>query len=574
MLLIPGTIRVSGRHLQVKMPVAVHWFRKGLRLHDNPALLSALKYSSGATVPLFVIDPWFLTESGRVGARRYQFLLESLRDLEAQLRDDYGARLLVARGQPQDVVPRVCMAAGATLLTFEADTEPYAQARDGNVRELVESAGVRVEAPWSHTLHDMTHLAHLAGDNGPPTVYSSFLKKIFERAGPVPKPVPVPDTSAFAPLEVDLPMLLPDLHMDLGVPEMKDGETPCPFLGGERAGLERMRAHLGRQAWVRTFEKPKTKPNSLEPSTTVLSPYLKFGCVSVRTFWHELKKIEGQVSKPPTSLLGQLLWREFYYTSAFCCPNYDQMEGNPICRQIDWIEPVVGGPEDTAGIASSSSSSSATAAAHLKAWQEGKTGYPWIDAIMTQLKEQGWIHHLARHSVACFLTRGDLFISWEHGARHFDKMLLDADWALNNGNWMWLSASCYFHQFFRVYSPVAFGKKTDKNGDYIRKWLPKLRKMPAKYIYEPWTAPRSVQEQAGCVVGVDYPHPIVDHNVVSKRNMLWMKEAYERHRLKSSSGVKNKLTSNAGQKRKKNSSAERKQTTLTLLVNKKRAKAQ
>ena len=106
------------------------------------------------------------------------------------------------------------------------------------------------------------------------------------------------------------------------------------------------------------------------------------------------------------------------------------------------------------------------------------------------------------------------------------------------GNWMWLSASCYFHQFFRVYSPVSFGKKTDKNGDYIRKWIPKLRKMPAKYIYEPWSAPRAVQEQAGCIVGVDYPEPIVDHKVVSKRNMVWMKEAYARHRQNSSGSKK------------------------------------
>jgi cryptochrome len=202
---------------------------------------------------------------------------------------------------------------------------------------------------------------------------------------------------------------------------------------------------------------------------------------------------------------------------------------------------------------------------------------------MTQLQAQGWIHHLARHSVACFLTRGDLFISWEHGAKHFDKLLLDADWALNNGNWMWLSASCYFHQFFRVYSPVAFGKKTDKNGDYIRKWLPQLRHMPAKYIYEPWTAPRSVQEQAGCVVGVDYPAPIVDHKVVSKRNMMWMKDAYARHRLKNGGAAdkakakkkaKAKTTTMKVKKRKKvsddggdnGSSGAKKQTTLLTMV--------
>ena len=125
---------------------------------------------------------------------------------------------------------------------------------------------------------------------------------------------------------------------------------------------------------------------------------------------------------------------------------------------------------------------------------------------------------------------------------------------------MWLSASCYFHQFFRVYSPVSFGKKTDKNGDYIRKWIPKLRKMPAKYIYEPWSAPRAVQEQAGCIVGVDYPEPIVDHKVVSKRNMVWMKEAYARHRQNSRGSKKGNVNADKSRKRKKSSGSRKKRT--------------
>lgn len=103
--------------------------------------------------------------------------------------------------------------------------------------------------------------------------------------------------------------------------------------------------------------------------------------------------------------------------------------------------------------------------------------YPFIDAVMTQLRTEGWIHHLARHAVACFLTRGDLWQHWEAGAAVFDELLLDADWSLNSANWMWLSASAFFHQYFRVYSPIAFGKKTDPEGLYIKKYLPVLRKV-------------------------------------------------------------------------------------------------
>ena len=159
--------------------------------------------------------------------------------------------------------------------------------------------------------------------------------------------------------------------------------------------------------------------------------------------------------------------------------------------------------------------------------------------------QEGWIHHLARHSVACFLTRGDLWQSWEDGARVFDELLLDADWAINNFNWQWLSCSAHFYQYFRCYSPVAFGKKTDKSGEYIRcahtaagmsepscrRWVPALSKLPDKYIYEPWLAPEAVQIKAGCIVGQDYPTRIVlDHQQTSKANMAKMQQAYQAHK--------------------------------------------
>lgn len=132
-----------------------------------------------------------------------------------------------------------------------------------------------------------------------------------------------------------------------------------------------------------------------------------------RRFWHELAAVnaKGPHGSPPTSLEGQLLWREFYICHGFGFPNYDRMAGNPVCRQIAWKHD----PE------------------MLQRWEDGTTGFPWIDACMRQLRAQGWLHHLGRHAVACFLTRGDLYQSWERGARVFDRLLVDSDWALNNG---------------------------------------------------------------------------------------------------------------------------------------------
>lgn len=214
------------------------------------------------------------------------------------------------------------------------------------------------------------------------------------------------------------------------------------------------------------FAKPDTSAAaSIErPSTTCLSPYVKFGCLSVRTFYWRLRELEiaataarkVQISTPPVSLVGQLLWREhFYNVGAHVGSALSSVANNPICRQIAW--------KDCAR--------DSEAKAHLDAWTNGRTGYPWIDAAMRQLRATGYLHHLARHSVACFLTRGDLYVSWVEGAAVFERDLVDADWCLNNCNWLWLSASAFFHQYHRVYSPIAFPKKYGEEARrMVRRW--------------------------------------------------------------------------------------------------------
>lgn len=367
--------------------VAVHWFRKGLRLHDNPALVAAAT-KAARVVPVFVLDPHFAREE-YVGARRYQFLLESLRDLDETLRG-LNSQLVIIQGKPQDVLPRLVSTVGATVLTFEADTEPYAKARDAAMCGTLRSTGVATESHASHTLHDMEHLEALCCGKPPPLAYTSFLK-LFNRAGPVPPAIEAPRSlgPTIEELVSRCQSAMPDAKVG-PVPSMEElgypPATESPFPGGETAGLARLNMHLERTVWVNSFEKPKTSPTSLEPATTALSPYLKFGCLSARTFWHRLQHVyaqgAGSRSRPPVSLDGQLLWREFYYLVASQTRNYDKMVGNPICRQIPWRDPTT----------------DAEAAEHLAAWSEGRTGYPWIDACMAQLHAQGWIHHLGRHA--------------------------------------------------------------------------------------------------------------------------------------------------------------------------------
>ncbi|XP_031265156.1 (6-4)DNA photolyase [Pistacia vera] len=488
------------------------WFRKGLRIHDNPALEYASK-GSKSVYPVFVIDPHYMEPdpnafspgSALAGLNRIRFLLESLVDLDLSLKK-LGSRLLILKGEPSEVVIRCLKEWDIKKLCFEYDTEPYYQALDKKVKDYASTAGIEVFSPVSHTLFNPVDIIQKNGGR-PALSYQSFLKLAGQPSW------------ASSPLSISISSLPPIADVgsceitevptveELGYRDYEQDEL-TPFRGGESEALKRLRESISNKEWVANFEKPKGDPSAYaKPATTVLSPYLKFGCLSSRYFYQCLINVYKNVKKhtsPPVSLVGQLLWRDFFYTVAFATPNFDRMKGNRICKQIPWNN------DDEL----------------LAAWREARTGYPWIDAIMVQLRKWGWMHHLARHCVACFLTRGDLFVHWEKGRDVFERLLIDSDWAINNGNWMWLSCSSFFYQYNRIYSPVSFGKKYDPNGNYIRHFLPVLKDMPKQYIYEPWTAPLSVQTQAKCIIGRDYPKPVVSHDSASKECKRKLGEAY------------------------------------------------
>ncbi|CAH9108449.1 unnamed protein product [Cuscuta epithymum] len=490
------------------------WFRKGLRIHDNPALLHA---AEGATkcFPVFVIDPHYMEPdptafsygSSRAGLNRIRFLLESLTDLDSSLKK-LGSRLLILRGEPSEVLIRCLREWKINKLCYEYDIEPYYRALDDKVQNSVHAAGIEIFTPVSHTLFNPADILRKNGGR-PPLSYQSFLK-LSGTPSWESTPLSTLSVSSLPPigklgnLEVSA---VPTLE-ELGYIDSSEDER-TPFRGGESEALRRLRESIANKEWVADFEKPKGNPSAfLRPATTVLSPYLKFGCLSCRYFYQSIQEVLRTVKRhtsPPVSLLGQLLWRDFFYTVAFGTPSFDRMRGNKICKQIPW--------NDNDEL--------------LVAWRDARTGFPWIDAIMVQLRKWGWMHHLARHSVACFLTRGDLFIHWEKGRDIFERLLIDSDWAINNGNWLWLSCSSFSYQYHRIYSPVSFGKKYDPNGEYIRHFLPVLKDMPKEYIYEPWTAPLSVQQKVKCVIGIDYPKPVVSHGSASKECCQRLSEAYE-----------------------------------------------
>ena len=501
------------------MTVAIHWFRKGCRLHDNPALLHASQDNVSVLIPLYILDPYF-QDPKQISVNRYAHLLETLDNLDINLKKK-GSRLFVVQGKPLEIFPLLIKQFKVDLITFERDSEPYAKERDPQVVKLAKSAGVKeITSFVSGTLYDPECLLKIAG--GKPPLTMPVFMSILSQAGPPPLPVKSPNKLPKPP-SMDRFNKIKGLKTYKSVPTLLDlaefgydpnGKTTY-FIGGEDEAIKRMDRFLSQTRRVAKFEKPKTLPTTLEPDTTALSPYIKFGALSVRYFLSRIKEVYKKCGRnhtlPPVSLEGQLYWREMAYLVATSTPNFDKMVNNPICKQISWKT----GPE---------------AEKLLHKWEFGQTGTPSVDAVMNQLRNEGWMHHLARHLVSCFLTRGDLWLHWEAGRGVFDRYLLDSDYAMNNFHWHWMSCSALFHQYFRCYKPATFFQKMDPKGDYVRKHVPILKSFPDEFIYKPWLAPMDVQIKSNCIIGKDYPKPAVEHTIACKENMAKMRIAYEQAR--------------------------------------------
>ena len=511
-------------------PSVLHWFRRDLRMKDNQALNLALRHAAKnkhPLIPVFFLDPRLYSPSV-CGVVRMRFVLESLHSLRKDLQNKCGLNLRVVSGHPTDFLPQLARQWNTRHVFWEEEYAPVEKQRDQDITKDLNALNISVTTAPGFTVYDpKVLLQEVGGPKYVPVSMKNFLSLV-ERVGDPKKPeefdfeamkILVKESKESMKEEIQDNILeIPSLS-ELGYEE--DGDNANAertsvwdrFPGGEEEGMARMDEFMGRNngRTAAKFSKPATSPAAFSPrDTTVLSPYLALGVVSSRIFHVRLREMESRMKvaeMPQTRLWGQLMWREHFWLLANCTENFHSMKGNTVCRQIDW---------DTGKEAEE----------RLKRWEEGNTGFPWIDGLMRQLREEGFVHHLGRHSLACFLTRGDLWVSWEKGAAVFEKFLIDYDYALNSANWMWLSCSAFFVMYYRVYSPVAFAKKWDVDGEFIRRYVPVLKQMPTKYIHEPWKAPIEVQRRSGCIIGKDYPKPMVDHGYISKVNIQRMKEAY------------------------------------------------
>jgi deoxyribodipyrimidine photo-lyase len=454
--------------------IAIVWFRRDLRLADHPALVAALA-GHERIVPLFVLDPALL--QGRyAGTPRVAFMLGCLRALDAALRER-GSALAVRHGRPEDEVVGLAREVGARTVVWTSDVAPYARSRDRRVAEALERAGTVAEPHGGGYLVDPSRPRTQGGT--PYTVFTPFHRAI---AGE-PRRTVHRAPAALPPLPSGLRTgRLPALDA-LGV---AGGDVPEPITEpGEAAA----RAALRR--WLRTgIDHYAERHGALsELGTSRLSPYLRWGCLSARECEERADRHGGRGAAAWTR---QLAWRDFYAHQLLLHPDNVDREFQERYRdgRLAW----------------------AADGEALEAWKTGATGYPLVDAGMRELARTGWMHNRVRMVVGSFLTK-DLHLDWREGERHFAHLLLDGEPAQNNGNWQWIASTGAdpAPHFRRLFNPVVQQRKFDPDGAYVRRWVPELARVPSGRLAEPWTMSDAEQRAAGCMIGSDYPPPIVDH---------------------------------------------------------------
>jgi deoxyribodipyrimidine photo-lyase len=464
---------------------AVLWYRRDLRVADHPALALAVR-EFDRVVPVFVLDDALLR--GRFASTpRTAFMLGCLRSLDEALRER-GSGLVVRRGRPEEELVTLAEEAGAQAVLWTSDVAPYARARDTRVTSALRDAGVLARPQGGSYVVDVSKPRTRAGK--PFTVFSPFHRHWLElerrTVHRAPPELPaLPDAVRTGRLPA-----LEDLALEDGRPRASGvaagpgGTLAEPFC---EPGEPAARAALRRWLDGPIGAYGDTHDLLAEDGTSGLSPYLRWGCVSAAECEQRAARREGAGAR---AWIRQLCWREFFAHVLLTHPDNARLEFQSRYRDLEWVD------DDGA----------------FDAWRAGRTGYPLVDAGMRQLARTGWMHNRARLVAGSFLTK-DLHLDWRLGEAHFEALLLDGEPAQNNGNWQWVSSvgvdpAPYFR---RIFNPMLQQRKFDPDGVYVRRWVPELRDVPGERLVEPWTMSDEEQAAAGCVIGRDYPAPIVEH---------------------------------------------------------------
>jgi deoxyribodipyrimidine photo-lyase len=461
------------------------WFRRDLRAFDNAALFHALK-SCKQVHCVFVFDKAILDSLPRAD-RRVEFIRESLVALDAELHavaGQAGAGLIVRHAVAASEVPRLAHELGVQEVFANHDDEPDALARDAQVRGGLANFGIGFQTFKDHVIFERSEvLTQMGKPYGVFTPYkNAWLQKVndyYLKSYPVGKYI---KALAARPKAYQVPV--PTLA-DIGFEPTNLSNLHVPT--GSPGGLALFEDFFDR---MDKYDETRNFPAIKGPS--YLGVHLRFGTVSIRQLASTAYKRMLVGSAGAEVWLSELVWRDFYHQILHHHPRVVTGAFKPEYNDIKWDH-------------------HKHAKELFAAWCEGRTGYPLVDAAMAQINQTGYMHNRLRMVVASFLTK-DLGIDWRWGERYFAEHLNDFDLAANNGGWQWASSSgCDAQPYFRIFNPTNQSEKFDPEGKFIRRYVPALAKLSNKAIHAPWLAKPLELEEAGLVLGRDYPRPIVDH---------------------------------------------------------------
>ena len=463
---------------------ALVWLRQDLRLEDNPALGAAVE-QGGGVAPVFIWSPEEENPWPPGGASRW-WLHHSLAALDAALRAA-GSRLIIRRGPALETLRALARETGASSVFWNRRYEPAVTARDARVKEALRAEGLLVKSFNAALLHEPWTIQNKSGR--PFQVFTPFWKQCLTQPDPgpprpAPRALPPPRGGSWpAPLALKALELLPTINWTAGL--------HAAWQPGEAGAQARLAAFLAHGADAYAAQRDALGD---EQGTSRLSPHLHFGEISPRQIWHACLAQARSRGKPEalwrqSKFLAELGWREFAHHLLYHFPRTPAEPLRPEFHRFPWRE-------DAAG---------------LKAWREGRTGFPLVDAGMRELWATGWMHNRARMAAASFLVK-DLLLPWQEGAFWFWDTLVDADLAQNTLGWQW-AAGCGADAapFFRIFNPTSQGEKFDAQGHYVRRWCPELAWLPDAWIHRPEQAPAEVLSAAGVTLGQTYPAPMCSH---------------------------------------------------------------
>lgn len=476
---------------------AIVWFRDDLRLIDQPALYRAAA-SGRPLVCVFVSDP---AGAGRSlgGAARW-WLHGALASLDRALRAR-GGELVLLRGDEAATIEGLAVELGAGAVYWNRRYALGHRTLDSGLKAALKARGIVAESGNAALLNEPWEV--LTGAGKPYQVFTAYWRAA--RAGrEVAPPLPEPESPRFLPLPPALAArraALPELGLLPVRPDWSGGLRDA-WRCGEDDALDVLREFLARR--LRGYTDARDRPD--QPATSRLSPYLRFGQLSARQIWHAAQAAAHEQGAAALAdldkFLSELGWREFCYGMLYALPDLSVCN---VRRQFDAMP----WRRDPAALA---------------AWQRGMTGYPLVDAGMRELWATGWMHNRVRMVAASFLVK-HLLLDWRDGEAWFWDTLVDADPASNAANWQWV-AGCGADAapYFRIFNPVLQGQKFDPDGDYVRRWVPALARLPAGVIHAPWRARPEQLAAAGVRLGADYPLPIVEHDAARARALAALEQ--------------------------------------------------